>query len=682
MKARALHAVLFNGTAILIAVTILAACAPAMSPTIAPAPTQAGKPSIPSTPSPAATHALMPTSAPAYTEEVRATEPVIIIPTEIPPIPVELRVLELEWPVVLKLGDSDVIRLSLIPSEDGYTAKAEYAEHTLTAQDVPVKRPEGYTLSAMARLDGAGFQISPAGEQRFIVSKDETVTWRWSLSPQSPGSQRVSILLTLRWEPDEGVIGAARESIVYNRSLDIEVISFLGLRKPEVLAFGFTGLAFSLLLGVWVWAGKRAVSGKRISIVSPDKNLSIEAAPSMILNTDEKSLMQALFARYQRLILQREFLSGYSGARTFLARPVKPGGLSDAETIIKIGPRPDIELEYEHYNNYVKDRLPPITARIQSAPVAIRGGSKAALQYTCITEPGKSPTSLRQALLTNPDPFLIQRLFDTFATYWWMQRQPYTFRLGQEYDRLLPPHLVLEPAVGPAKFVLRSDLDPANLPVVSGELVSLPVFEHTEIRADGKSLTLFGPQLPGRPALRIRWLSLQPPTGAVGRVVCARRDLLAQFTAGYDLLGLPDPLPRLDGWLQEVVAGSRSVIHGDLNLENILVGPGSLVWLIDFAQTREGHPLFDFSHLASELVAHILVQQYPDPRQYLHVLRADGDPLLQAVERVAALCLFDPHNPREYRLALTLACLGALKYQNLEAQAKHYLYLTAAYYGA
>lgn len=625
------------------------------------------------------------TATPQATSQAPVQEPTQAasqepVPTAVPPV--ELRVVELEWPATVKLGDSDVIRLALVPSDDGYTARAEYDEHTLTSQALEIKRPEGYTLSATARLDGTGFDISPAGDQRYIVPPEEAITWRWSLSPRTPGRQRVSLLLVLRWEPESGAQGVTKESLVFDRSLEIQVISFLGLRKPEALAFGFTGLAFGLLVGVLAWTGGRNRSGLHLATMNPDVNLAIEAASGMALNPDETRLMQALFHKYQRLILQREFMSGYSGARTFLARPVKNDTHSDAETIIKIGPRQDIVTEFQNYEAFVKDRLPPITARIQNPPITLRGSQRAALQYTCIAEPGKSPISLRQSLLAQPDPILIQRLFDSFGPYWWMQRQPYTFRMAQEYDRLLPPHLVLEPAAGLTGFALQPDYDPTMMQVRPGDLVNAAAFDRYELRADGKSLTLFGTQSPGRPVLRVRWLGVKPPSGTTARVVALRSDLLRQYTAGFDLLGLADPLTRLEAWLQEVVSGTRSVIHGDLNLENILVGPGNLVWLIDFAQTREGHSLFDFSRLASELIAHVLVEKCQTPQEYLNLLRSGGDPLLRTVENIATACLFDGKNPREYSQTLTLACLGALKYQNLPARAKYYLYLTAAFYGS
>src|SRR5262249_39098086 len=60
---------------------------------------------------------------------------------------------------------------------------------------------------------------------------------------------------------------------------------------------------------------------------------------------------------------------------------------------------------------------------------------------------------------------------------------------------------------------------------------------------------------------------------------------------------LPNPLLFYDGLLDRWVDGSMSKMHGNLRLENILIGPRNSVWLIDFADTREGHSLFDWAML-------------------------------------------------------------------------------------
>mgnify|MGYP001111690923 CR=1 FL=1 len=351
-----------------------------------------------------------------------------------------------------------------------------------------------------------------------------------------------------------------------------------------------------------------------------------------------------------------------------------------------------IQREFENYETFVKDRLPPVTARIQHAPVVVRGAGdsdRAALQYTFIGAPGTSPLSLHQALLSQPDPAFLHKLFDTFGPNWWMQRHPYTFRVGMEYDQVLPTHYVIEPASGRG-FPVDGRTPPGALALNVGDLVSLRGFLRQERRADGRSLSLLGAAQPGQPALRVRWLSLADPNTTVGRVTGTRHTLLEGFTQGLDRQGLPDPLLRLPGWLGESLSATQSTIHGDLNLENVLVGPGGFVWLIDFAMTREGHTLFDFAHLGAELVAHLAAPQMAQPADYLTFLQAvfaggaHASPLLplfQALRQVAGNCLFNPSQPHEYHLSLALACLGALKFNNLDAHQRHLLYLTAAYLG-
>ena len=100
-------------------------------------------------------------------------------------------------------------------------------------------------------------------------------------------------------------------------------------------------------------------------------------------------------------------------------------------------------------------------------------------------------------------------------------------------------------------------------------------------------------------------------------MIATRQSLLMDRVTGMDRFDLPDPLPRLAELLSTPLHGTQSIIHGDLNLENILIGPGRLVWLIDFAQTREGHALLDFAHLEAEIIGQVLPACYPDPAVYL-----------------------------------------------------------------
>jgi hypothetical protein len=594
---------------------------------------------------------------------------------------IEERHIELEWPSNLHMGDSDIIRLALIPSGSSYKLEAEYPEHSLVTQTAPIEHPAGEMLTASARLDGAGFSIAPSGDQEQLLPTGKPVVWRWNISPQRSGQQRLLVSVVLRWYPPAESQRPVRQIGLYSRGVDVQVSSFLGLERQSALFLGLAGLILGGGMGAGAFLIRPASRRAVLRMLVPSQSLTLEPAPGMTLTPAENAMLRALFNQYARLTLHSEFLSGYSGARTFLGTPILPDGRSDASTIIKIGPRASIQQEYENYETYVKNRLPPVTARIQHTPVSVAGSDRAALRYTFIAEPGRYPLSLRQALLAHPDPALLQRLFETFGPNWWMQRQPYSFRLATEYDRLLPPHYVIEPLSGsaPAQFNLTPNSLPFNLTLKPGDIVWVQSFPTVEVRADGKSLSLVGLSSAGQPALRLRWLDLRPPVRSLGRVVTARPQLLRDLSAGLELCGLPDPLASLPALLQENISGTRSVIHGDLNLENILVGPGGLVWLIDFAQTGEGHPLSDFAHLHAEIIAHILTPQITSPQEYLTLLQRGDHPLLVCLERIAGQCLFNPAQPREYQLALYAACLGALKYSNLTPAARQMLYLTAAF---
>jgi hypothetical protein len=670
---------------LLISLVLLSACSPGALPT--------SQPEAPAAEEPAAE---VITTAVVVEKEVVEPQPTQSIqptlsPQEAPSqVVVEARLVELEWPSRLRLGDSDIVRLSLIPSEEGYAVQADFPEHDTELQPVQVPRPPGYELYGVARLDGVGFDIAPQGEQAQYLPPGEAVTWQWSLTPRAAGQQRLSVLLMLRWAPQAGVVGASRESAVYNRSLDVQVASFFGLTRGQAMTGGLLGLLFGTGLSLVGLVGMFK-PGRTPPAAQPNLRLQLEPRPGLVLRPAEASLLRTLFQRYARLVLESEFLSGYSGARTFLVKPIRPDGRADAATIVKVGLIPSVRREFENYEQFVKDSLPPITARIQHPPVTVRGADLAAIQYTFIGAPGHTPHSLRLALLADPDPAYLHKLFETFGPNWWMQRKPYTFRLAAEYDRVLPTHLVVEPAAGRGHPVDGSQ-SPAEVDLRVGDMVTLRSFPQVERRLDGRSLSLQGTAQPGHPPLRVRWLGLANPQGATGRVVATRHSLLVDSVSDLERLGLPDPIPRLPDLLAQTVSGSQSTIHGDLNLENILVGPGGFVWLIDFAQTRDGHTLFDFAHLGAELIAHVVAAHIDSPQAYFDLLLSDpfgeGEPangsdasssLLRALTQIASKCLFNPAEPQEFHLALCLACLGALKYQNLDFSQKHLLYLTAAY---
>ena len=666
-------------------------------PTVRPVETQAAS-AAPAESLPAPEAIVVVTSTKATTESLAISRAQVVTS--------EARIVELEWPPEMRLGDSDIVRIALVPSVNGYTVTTEFPGNTTVTRTVEVERPQNYEVFAVGQLDGAGFEISPAAEWSKALLPGQLVDWRWTIRPNAAGQHRLALVLKLRWVPTgvpaDQVADQTREADLFTKGMTVQVSSVmgLGLSTAQASSTGLVGLLIGSGLGLFGLAFRRApqIKATLAQVVNPNASLKIEPHAKMQLAGDEIALLRTLFAKYDRIVLENEFRSGYSGARTFLVHPIHADGRADAFTIAKMGSRASIQREFDNYQRFVKDTLPPITARIQeppvTAPAPLNRDDKAVLRYTFIGEQGRMPVSLREALLAEPETgsALLRKLFETFGPNWWMQRKPYVFRLAQEYDRMLPAHFVIEPVAANAiSGAKRMDgRKPAEQDTYRiGDVVALQHFPTSgvELRADGRSLSLKGEAAAGQPPLRLRWLDADLAqtrrfaNGAFGRIVGTRETLLREWVTGpetADLHGLPDPIAKLPRLLGERVQGTQSTIHGDLNLENGLVGPGGFVWLIDFAETRDGHALYDFAHLEAEIIAHVIAPSEPDAGRFVAQLQAGAYSLLQEMHQMAAKCLFNPSQMREYELALGVTCLGATKYGNLTAHQQHLLFLTAA----
>lgn len=600
--------------------------------------------------------------------------------TLLPEKRIEDWLVDLEWPDNIFLGESDVIRLTMEPSETGLIIEAEFSNHKTVTKSVPIERPTGYLLNAVADLQSPTFDISPTGPQARELVPGKSETWHWSISPQKPGRHRLFLMIKMAWEPLETGLPQEREFGVISHAFEIQVDSYYGLSRQQASLLVISlGLAFVLVI-IWIIYQKVKTPTSRSviknSFANPD--VQLEPKPDIVLTNAERTLLQTVFSRYARVVVEKEFMSGYSGARTFMTTPIHADNRADAYSIVKISGRESINREYQNYQNYVKDTLPPTTARIQETPISVRQVDLAALRYTFIGAPGNMPQSLRQIMERDPDPSWFELLASSYGPSWWLQRKPYTFRLSQEYDRKLPAHYVLRPAGGKAK-ILDGRLATKEYEYKPGDLIRLEHFQITNINPTRNRISLVAQQNREGVPLKVTYLSADIPNKFSGEIIATRETSLQEFTAGLKLFDLPNPLERLPNLLNQTISGTRSIIHGDLNLENILIGPGGIIWLIDFAETKEGHTLFDFAHLFTEVIAHILSGQYSRPEKYLNEL-ADGQiELLNRLEKSAGKYLFNFEQVKEFKFAAAISSIGALKYTNLNSHAKQLLYLTAAY---
>jgi hypothetical protein len=672
------------------------------APTAAPA---AGAPSQSATPS--TTGAAAPTATPpAGPPAPTPAAPLPVLPAATPQGQVapatrstdsgpgfEPRFVELEWPPAMRLGDSNIVRISLEPVSDGYVTTVQIDGNRVETRTITITRPAGYAIAAVARLDGIGFDIDPRGEWQKDLPAREAVSWQWTLRPRERGKHSISASVALVWTAAPGSGLPARDRAqIYSRAREITVSDTLGLETSAATAAGLAGLVLGGGMCALALRNRRAPGDPgRLRVVRANPDLALETQSGIILDPARAGLMRAVFSPYKRVVVEGEYRSGYSGARTFLAVPIKPDGRSDAHAIVKIGDAVAIAREYDNYRRFVKDTLPPVTARIQEPPVTAEGGhagpvKMAALRYTFVGAGDQRPISLREALLKRPDPALLRQLFDTFGPTWWMQRHARTFICAQEYDRALPAHLVVSPVYGSVEHGRNIDgRQPPPEGLRRGDTITLARFPRVELRADGESWSLFGAPAGGQPPLRVRVIGTRgapPRLPGVYQVVDTRLAFLREAAGTGETFGLPDPLEALPALLNRTIRGTRSIIHGDLNLENALVGPGGAVWLIDFAETREGHPLTDFAHLYADIVAHVVAPQAHSPEEALAGMHGEGAPawlpLLQTIDGIAGRCLYDPADTSEWDLARGMVCLGALKFGNLSATQKRLQYLTAA----
>ncbi|MBL8055487.1 MAG: hypothetical protein JNK29_02250 [Anaerolineales bacterium] len=210
--------------AVLALVGLLAACAPGATP---PSESEGRPPSLTAQP-PAITATDAPPAAPAITEA---------------------RAVEVEWPVSVRVGNSDLIRLALVTRPDGYltpTAEVPGSQTSGTVVEIP-NLYDTHTVTAVARLDAAGFEIDRPGEWPQELQPGEPLRWQWTIRAKEAGRQVVVITLRLRFEPKAG--GAAREREVFNRALTVKADTVLGLSGQAAQILGGFGSLVGTVLG-------------------------------------------------------------------------------------------------------------------------------------------------------------------------------------------------------------------------------------------------------------------------------------------------------------------------------------------------------------------------------------------------------------------------------------------------
>jgi hypothetical protein len=187
------------------------------------------------------------TSAPAPTQA----------PTPLPAIP-EARLLFMEWPPTIRVGDSRRIHLSLqVDSEGRLTPTVSEAGNV--SRGVPLHIPNLYdthNVVVEARFDIAGVEVSPQGEVMEPMQPGETVNFYWSVKPTDVGTYQGTIWLHLHFIPLQG--GADSRIALTAQPVEINAINFLGLGGAPARILGGVGVLLGSVLSLdnilsWVW---------------------------------------------------------------------------------------------------------------------------------------------------------------------------------------------------------------------------------------------------------------------------------------------------------------------------------------------------------------------------------------------------------------------------------------------
>jgi hypothetical protein len=166
-----------------------------------------------------------------------------------PPAILETRRLTLDWPPIIRAGDSDVIRLTLEVDEQGnLTPTAAYEGHVVTGETVAI--PDVFAtcnVLAEARLDLAGVEVNPSGLVSETLRPGQRVTFSWSVRPAEVGIYRGTAWFFLRFIPLAG--GAGEERALAALPVEIEAVSFFGLHAGPARWLGAVGSFIGGLLG-------------------------------------------------------------------------------------------------------------------------------------------------------------------------------------------------------------------------------------------------------------------------------------------------------------------------------------------------------------------------------------------------------------------------------------------------
>ncbi len=463
----------------------------------------------------------------------------------------------------------------------------------------------------------------------------------------------------------------------------------------------------------------------------------ILCAPGVVnhLSASHNALLARAFVGYELVYVRRIFVSGYSGATVLLVS----AGPDQPPSVVKLAHPSELYREYHAYQQHVSRISPQDIAHVRGEPLVSDDGQLGLIQYTFVggndTSPAVSLHDYYTSYGASATADVLNRIFRVFGRHWWANNRPHIYAMGEQYDRLLTSHLQIvrvAHAIGTPLVLEAGRASMMSLRTLQvGQFVQLLDFEVTKVQAGGTKFALSAspPSNEAAALLRIKVESTEPilchpgdHIAQVDGVVIATRETVlngiartvlpthqpdeklfldpaAEVTHRRHDIQLLNPLYALDTLLDRVMETRFSVVHGDLNLQNVLVDSETgFAWLIDFAETRSGPTVFDLqrlevqvitkllpptllaSELGTEAIIDLMVALHQDPPQRTpsHASLAEPYTVLSTLRRLARQYLVDDLNWDEYYLGLVIALVGALKYDELDETARGLALFAAA----
>ena len=165
-----------------------------------------------------------------------------------PAIP-ESRRLTLEYPPHIRVGDSDLMRLTLEVDSLGNVTPTAVVQGNIVSGKV-IQIPNVYDthdVFAEARLDIAGLNVQPPDVESESLTQGQSATFYWSIQPANAGTFRGTVWFDLRFV--DKASGKESQQTISAQPVQIDANNFLGFSGGLARVAGGVGSIVGVVLG-------------------------------------------------------------------------------------------------------------------------------------------------------------------------------------------------------------------------------------------------------------------------------------------------------------------------------------------------------------------------------------------------------------------------------------------------